>query len=67
MDKKHTDSALIDLLGGTGAVARECEISDQAVSQWRENGIPHAWKKYFLLRFPDVFPKRSKRAEQKAA
>lgn len=31
---------MIELLGGTNAVAKMCEVSPGAVSQWRINGIP---------------------------
>lgn len=31
---------VIDLLGGTKAVAKICEVSPGAVSQWRGSGIP---------------------------
>jgi DNA-binding transcriptional regulator YdaS (Cro superfamily) len=31
---------IIDCLGGTFAVAKICQISPPAVSQWRNNGIP---------------------------
>jgi DNA-binding transcriptional regulator YdaS (Cro superfamily) len=49
MDKqlKLTDSAMIDLLGGTAKVARMCKIDSAAVSNWRIRGIPA--DKYMLL------------------
>lgn len=47
---------IIDEMGGTGAVARDCKITAGAVSQWRENGIPKPWLKYFSLKRPDLFP-----------
>jgi DNA-binding transcriptional regulator YdaS (Cro superfamily) len=31
---------IIDLLGGTFAVAKMCQISPPSVSQWRNNGLP---------------------------
>jgi DNA-binding transcriptional regulator YdaS (Cro superfamily) len=37
---KLTDSAIIDLLGGTNKVARLCKVASTAVTQWRKNGIP---------------------------
>lgn len=47
---------IIDDLGGTAAVARECEITDGAVSQWRSNNfIPKPWLKYLRERFPEKF------------
>jgi hypothetical protein len=52
-----TDSRLIDDMGGTVAVATECEVSSQAVSKWRKYGIPNSRRKYLRLRFPDIFIK----------
>ena len=37
---KLSDSAIIDLLGGTNKVARMCKVASTAVTQWRKNGIP---------------------------
>ena len=48
-------NALIERLGGPTAVARLCEVTPQAVSQWRDNGIPKPWEKYLRLLRPDVF------------
>lgn len=36
------DIALIKALGGTGAVARRFQVSDAAVSLWRQRGIPRS-------------------------
>ena len=44
---KLTDTAIIDLLGGTAKVARMCKIDPAAVSNWRIRGIPA--DKYMLL------------------
>ena len=44
---KLTDSAIIDLLGGTNKVAKMCKIASTAVTQWRKNGIPA--DKYMFL------------------
>ena len=33
---------VIDKLGGTTAVAKLCNVTSQAVSQWRKLGIPKA-------------------------
>ena len=44
---KLTDSAIIDLLGGTAKVARMCKCDSAAVSNWRIRGIPAA--KYMFL------------------
>lgn len=47
MKLKLTDSAIIDLLGGTGKVAKMCEVAPAAVSAWRIRGIPS--DKYMML------------------
>jgi hypothetical protein len=44
---KLTDSAIIDLLGGTARVAKMCKCDSAAVSNWRVRGIPAA--KYMFL------------------
>jgi hypothetical protein len=45
----------IDLLGGTSATAKLCKISDAAVSQWKENGIPDYRIDFLRLARPSVF------------
>jgi hypothetical protein len=55
MDCVHPDSALIDQLGSTSAVAALFEVRPQAVSQWRRNGIPRARRQTMALLRPDVF------------
>jgi DNA-binding transcriptional regulator YdaS (Cro superfamily) len=44
---KLTDTAIIDLLGGTAKVARMCKVDSTAVSNWKIRGIPA--DKYMLL------------------
>jgi DNA-binding transcriptional regulator YdaS (Cro superfamily) len=44
---KLTDTAIIDLLGGTAKVARMCKVDPAAVSNWRIRGIPG--DKYMFL------------------
>jgi DNA-binding transcriptional regulator YdaS (Cro superfamily) len=61
MDKKHPDSRLIDLLGGTNAVARLCEVQPPSVSEWRYTGIPRARLKYLQLAKPEVFREEIRR------
>lgn len=56
---------IIDLLGGTNAVAELCNVTKGAVSQWRNDGIPDARMMYLKLLRPDVFPPEL--AEKKAA
>jgi hypothetical protein len=51
----HRDAALIEAIGGTSAVARECEVTHSAVSQWKTQGIPLPWWKFLQLRFPEQF------------
>jgi hypothetical protein len=47
---------IIDALGGTAEVARACEVTASAVSQWKEHGrIPHARLMYLRLLRPEVF------------
>lgn len=48
-------SPLIDALGGTGAVARTCKLSEPSVSQWRKRGIPRPWQMFLRERFPERF------------
>ena len=61
---EENSSQIIDALGGTGAVAKLCEVTKGAVSQWRENGIPPARLMFIRLARPDVFPQND---GQKAA
>ena len=50
-----SDSDLIDKLGGPSAVAKLLEVTPQAVSQWRDKGIPRARMMYLRLIRPDLF------------
>ena len=61
-----SDSDVIDKFGGTNEVARICDISPQAVSQWRKDGIPPARVMYLKLLRPDVFGK-APQPQQEAA
>ena len=58
---------VIDKLNGTGAVAKLCEVSPAAVSQWRHDGIPPARLMYVKLARPDVFEAPATTTEQHAA
>ena len=51
----HTDTEIIERLGGTTKTAVLCEVTAQAVSQWRLNGIPKAQRKFLRAVRPDVF------------
>jgi hypothetical protein len=57
---------IIDALGGTNEVARICEVTAQAVSQWRDDGIPKARLMYLKLKCPGVFKKVGARDTAKA-
>ena len=37
---KITESAIIDLMGGTNKVAKMCKVASSNVSLWRKEGIP---------------------------
>lgn len=52
-----TASQIIDAIGGTFKVAQLCELSAQAVCNWRTKGIPKPWRKYLQAVRPDVFEK----------
>ncbi|NYT62392.1 hypothetical protein H0A66_08715 [Alcaligenaceae bacterium] len=51
----HPDSTIIDRLGGTGAVARICEVASPSVTGWKKRGIPHARAMYLRLLHPEAF------------
>lgn len=57
---------IIDALGGTSEVARLCELTTGAVSQWRTGEVPKPWLKYLRLARPEVFQKLEQPAEHKA-
>lgn len=52
---EHNDSLIIDRLGGNSVTAKMFSISSQAVSKWRNVGIPEARRMYLELARPDVF------------
>lgn len=54
---------VIDDLGGTAEVAKLCNVSMAAISQWRENGIPDARLMYLKVIRPDVFADKQKLAK----
>lgn len=51
----HPDSTIIDRLGGTGAVARLCEVASPSVTGWKKRGIPQSRVMYLRLLHPEVF------------
>jgi hypothetical protein len=64
MDTKHDPNTIIDMLGGTSATARLCEVRPPSVSEWRHKGIPKAQLKFLRAIRPEVFgetPRKRKR------
>lgn len=59
----HSDSAVIDALGGTVATSRLCGVTSQAVTQWRRAGIPRPWRMYLQLLKPQVFEAAPEQAQ----
>jgi phage terminase Nu1 subunit (DNA packaging protein) len=55
MSNWHPDSAIVDRLGGTGRLAELCDVSSQAVSQWKRFGIPTARRAFLKLLNPEAF------------
>lgn len=55
MENNLTPDQIIDALGGTSEIARLCQVSDPAVSQWRKSGIPRARLMFLRLAKPEVF------------
>ncbi|OQY64733.1 MAG: hypothetical protein B6D47_12975 [Rhodocyclaceae bacterium UTPRO2] len=49
------ENKIIDALGGTNEVARLCEVTKAAVSQWRRGGIPRARLLYLKAIRPEAF------------
>jgi hypothetical protein len=64
---KLSDAQLIDLLGGSGRVAKLCNVTMPSVTHWRSRGIPHGQllflaatlekESHGLIRRQDLFPK----------
>jgi len=48
-------NTVIDNIGGNIKTAELCEVSPQAVSQWRRDGIPKARLMYLKAVRPDAF------------
>lgn len=57
-----TDQEIIDRIGGSSEVARLCQVTVGAVSQWRTDGIPRARLMYLRLARPDVFKTKPQEA-----
>lgn len=67
MDTKINASEVIDRIGGTGEVARICEIKPPSVSEWRKAGIPKPWLKFLRMARPEVFAALEQPARQEVA
>lgn len=53
IDQKTSTQLLLERIGGQAVIARECEVSDSAVSQWAaEDHLPRAREKYLRLAHP---------------
>lgn len=48
-------SELIQRLGGPTKAGELCEVSAQAVIQWRDNGVPKHQLKFLRLKRPELF------------
>lgn len=46
---------VIEAFGGPSELARLCELTHSAVSQWRRTGIPKPWRKYLRQIKPEAF------------
>ena len=55
---------VIDQIGGTSEVARICDVTVGAVSQWRTNGIPRARMMYLQVIRPDLFRNKQEQREK---
>ena len=63
---RHNDSQIIDQLGGNTAVAKLFNVSSQAVSKWRNDGIPDARLMYLRLAYPHLFADQLSNQQQAA-
>lgn len=61
---KKSISSIVEKLGGTSAVAEICEVSSQAVSQWKlKNRIPKARLQFLKLLNPNAFEQQHEEQE----
>ena len=58
---------VIEALGGTAAVAKLCDVSPQAVSQWKDDGFPKARRQFLALLRPELFAQAARPAESREA
>lgn len=54
---------IINALGGTSKVAKIFNITMPSVTGWKSKGIPLARLMYLEVKYPHLFPKKSKRKE----
>lgn len=67
---KLSEDQIVNLLGGTNAVARLCKVTPAAVAQWKTKGIPQdklmflgaelEKKSFGLMNRKEMFPKTYK-------
>lgn len=67
MSEHITDAQIIDALGGTSEVARLCEVTPGAVSQWKTEGIPKPRLMFLRLARPKVFRRLSGQVQPHSA
>lgn len=63
----ESPSEIIDQLGGSSEVARLCNVTVSAVSQWRGDGIPQARLMFLKLARPEVFAEIDAKEKERAA
>ena len=61
----NNDSVLIDMLGGTSAVAKIFNVKMPTVSYWRKNGIPEARMMYLEVKYKNIVKKFKEEADGK--
>lgn len=66
MKDKREANRIIDILGGTVAVAEMFGTTPQAVSQWRSRGLPPARELYLRDMRPDLWGIRAVRRVRRA-
>jgi hypothetical protein len=46
---------IVNRLGGTVKLARICDVTPSAVSQWKKRGIPKPWMTHLKSQYPAAF------------
>lgn len=57
---------IIDALGGSTEVAKLCDVTVGAVSQWRHDGIPRARLQFLKLARPEAFGLPARQGRRRA-